>query len=330
MKKRILLVNTNKAVCSIHEFGKIAYNSLRDNDNWDIDYVETRQIDLNAFYNGKIIIDGANRIPYDVYLFNYHEVMARFENVNCNNFLAGFGIKLAFIMEMHENNPIARSMYSSNKFDGYIVIDPTMVYPDSRYHAFHKPMLKSNIPIIHQQNKIPMIGSYGLGFDVSKGFESIIEAVNLEFDQAIIRINLPEFTYSPTDNHPREFLNFKQRCESIAKPGIELRITRYLFTNDELIRWCGQHDLNAFFYDRDFAGLTSAADQAIVSGRPVAISDCRPAFRHMMQYQLPYPKQKLKETILNGDISVNAMNNDWSVERFQMKFLRLLEKLSIM
>lgn len=328
MPIRILLINTNAAVCSIHEFGKLAYQSLLNNSNWQVDYIETRQMDMNSFYKGAVVIDGNVVHPYDVYLFNYHEVMAGLEGVDCNKFLDGFGVKLAFVLEMHENNPIAKTIYTSTKFDAYIVIDPTMNYPDKRYQAFHKPLYKNPaLQITSYPNKIPMIGSYGLGFDASKGFEAIIAAVNLEFNEALVRINLPEYTYSPSNNHPNEFLEFKHRCESLTKPGIEVQVTRKLFTNDELILWCAEHDLNAFFYDRHCAGLTSAADQAIMSGRPLAVSNCRPAFRHILNYELPYPEQSLRTTIETGHESVRKMNDDWSVEKFQFKFYTLISNL---
>lgn len=321
-KRSVLLINTRPAICSIHQFGKMVHRSLSSSPNWKIDYIETQQLNLDAFYNNKIVVDNKEIDPYDVYIFNYHDVMRFNEGVHSERFSDSGGIKIAIIMEMKENNPLARNFYSTNKFDGYMVIDPTMVWPDPRYHMFPRPLIDMQVPPYIDYG-FPIIGSFGLGFDESKGFEKIIEAVNAEFDRALIRFNLPPYTYGTFD--AGEFEKFKTNCRNIANPNIQIEITQHLFTEEGLIRWCGENTLNAFFYNRpNCTGLSSAVDHALISDRPVAVNGDRAPFRHIHAYQPFYPKWSLKEHIELGVDSARLMKKEWSIESFQNKFEQML------
>ncbi|MEO6583897.1 MAG: hypothetical protein ABIO05_06210, partial [Ferruginibacter sp.] len=69
-------------------------------------------------------------------------------------------------------------------------------------------------------------------------------------------------------------------------------------------------------------------DQAIISGRPLAVSQ-NDTFRHILAYLQPYPAQSLKESIQNSLPKVMQMKEDWRTENFIEAFEKLLSSLNI-
>ena len=63
-------------------------------------------------------------------------------------------------------------------------------------------------------------------------------------------------------------------------------------------------------------GLAAVTDQAIASGRPLAVSDNR-TFRHIHEYIVPYPARSLRESIAVSQAEVQQMQQNWSHEAFQ-------------
>ena len=101
------------------------------------------------------------------------------------------------------------------------------------------------------------------------------------------------------------------QCKAAARDNVELQITHNFYNNEELIDWCAQNTVNAFFYQRKILGIAAAPDQAVASGRPIAVVD-NPTFRHIYKYQKPYPQMNLRETIKNGVKYTKQIQNDWS------------------
>jgi FkbM family methyltransferase len=93
----------------------------------------------------------------------------------------------------------------------------------------------------------------------------------------------------------------------------------------QLVNWCAQNTLNCFLYDRDCPGLAATCDQAIVSGRPLAVSRSA-AFRHIHQYLEPYPRISLQRAIDESLPKIERIRKDWSPERFSCRFEEMLER----
>jgi len=113
-------------------------------------------------------------------------------------------------------------------------------------------------------------------------------------------------------------------CRKAAKTGIQVIVTHEFMSKPALINWCAMNTLNCFLYDRDMPGLSATTDQAIVSGRPLSISD-NPTFRHILQYLDPYPVRSLKESIVSSASGVRRMQEDWSPRNFAKRFDKVLE-----
>jgi hypothetical protein len=155
---------------------------------------------------------------------------------------------------------------------------------------------------------IPVIGSFGFA-TMDKSFDLIVKQAAEEFENVIVRINLPVAHYVPNDL----FAQIKSDCERYVRPGIELRITRDYMSDSGLINWCGENDLNCFMYSRNLSGLAATPDQSIASGAPIAVSDNN-TFRHLHDYIRPFPEWSFRDSILKSQDGIAKMREAWSSE----------------
>jgi FkbM family methyltransferase len=300
-----LFINCVKAQDSIFESGKMAYDCLISSDKYSLDYIE--------------ISRESAKIPtnYDFYLFNYHLVtMAWLDTSTIKQLLPG--VKLTLVLEVSPNDPFA--LCSPKDFDGYCVLDPTLTLSKKNVFAFPRPLEKTDKPVPYKPKDIPVIGSFGFATP-GKGFEHVIDAVNKEFEKAVVKINIPYATYADTAGEYAKELS--DTCKNKAKEGIEVIITHDFMSKFELIEWCGQNTLNCFLYDRNQPGLAATTDQAITSGRPL-ITSKNNTFRHIQKYIKPFPYQSLKEAIETTAPIVEQIQIDWSPEKFREKFENVL------
>lgn len=295
-KPRGVFINTQKANCSIYESGAMVYQCLKLSDRYSLDYIEANPQDFTLY-------------PYDFYFFNYHHVAMKFLDTQRLKQLPG--LTLTTILETLPNNPFP--LCPSDIFDIYCAIDPTMNIPDKRVYAFPRPLEVVEHITPYKETQIPVIGSFGFA-TIGKGFELVVDAVNKEFDEAVVRINIPSATYADSNNwnlYKQKYSDYLSGlCRKIAKPGIKVIITNDFMNKSELIEWCGQNTINCFFYDRNQPGLAATTDQAITSGRPLLVS-ANDTFRHIHPYIRPYPYQGLREAINSSKAAVLKIKEDW-------------------
>jgi hypothetical protein len=310
-----VFINPAKADCSIYESGRMMYNSLLLSNNYILDYLEIDENNRNI----------SNK--YDFYAFNYHHYTMGWLDTKFIRQLPG--IKITFVLESLPNNPFI--LCPSEDFDAYCVLDPTMNVADKRVYAFSRPLEIPPKLRPYQERSIPLIGSFGFATP-GKGFELVVDAVNKEFDEAIVRINIPSGTYVNDTFwklHKREYSEYlSELCKKTAKKGVEVIITHDYMTKNELIEWCSQNTLNCFLYNRIMPGLSATTDQAISSGRPLAVSDNN-TFRHIVTYIKPYPFRSLKESIAVSQAEVIQIRNDWAPENFAKRFEQVLTDLNL-
>ncbi len=299
-----LFINPVKANCSIYESGRMIYETLLISNKYTLDYLEINEENRNVPGN------------YDFYAFNYHYITMGWLDTRSVRSLPG--LKITFVLEILPNNPFI--LCPSKDFDVYCALDPTMNVPDKRVYTFPRPLeIPKQLSPFHEP-QIPVIGSFGFA-TTGKGFEQVVDAVNKEFNEAVVRINIPPGTYTDDDRSFAKYLG--DLCIKTAKKGVEVIITHDYMTKDELIEWCGQNTLNCFLYSRNMPGLSATTDQAISSGRPLSVSN-NETFRHITQYIKPYPNWSLKESISHSQAGVLQMKKDWAPEIFTNKFEQLL------
>lgn len=316
MKKlRGIFINPAKASCSIYESGRMMYECLVLSDRYELDYQEVDE-------NSRSIPDN-----YDFYAFNYHHYTMGWLDTSCVRQLPGF--KLTFVLEVAPNNPFV--LCPAKDFDAYCALDPTLNIADKRVYAFPRPLEVPAKVKPYLEQPVPVIGSFGFATP-GKGFELVVDAVNKEFDEAIVRINIPAGTYAEDvywDLHQQNYADYLTvLCKKVAKKGVEVVVTRDFMTKDELIGWCSQNTLNCFLYDRNMPGLSATTDQAISSGRPLAISE-NDTFRHVAAYVKPYPFRSLKESIAISQAEVLQIQKDWAPENFAKRFDQVLTDFDV-
>jgi hypothetical protein len=305
---RGLFINNPKAKDSIHASGFMAYECLKLSKKYELDYIE---------------VDSENRqieTGYDFYFFNYHDVTMKW--LNTFRLKKDLPCVITMILEVLPNDAFVRT--PEKDFHYYCVLDPT-IKSKANLYSFPRPLEKINFDLPLINNPVPVIGSFGFATK-GKGFEHVVEAVNKEFDSAKIRINIPFGDFVPDSKEYSEYLS--ELCKKTAKPGIEVEVSHHFFEKEELVKWCASNDLNCFLYDRNFPGLAATTDQAIITGKPLSVSD-NDTFRHITAYLPPYPKFTLKDSLEKSIPIVNKIKEDWSQEKFMNRFEFLLDENKI-
>jgi hypothetical protein len=228
------------------------------------------------------------------------------------------GLKVTMVLEVLPNDPFV--MCPENHFDAYCVLDPSLQHKNRKVFAFPRPLELAGEIKPYIEPAVPVIGSFGFATR-GKGFQHVVDAVNKEFDKAIIRINIPFGNFVPDSESYSNFL--ANLCREKAKPGVEVQVTHEYMSKAELIDWCSQNTLNCFLYDRNIPGLAATTDQAIVAGRPLSVS-ANETFRHIISYLPPYPTWSLKDSIEKSQPVVKQMQHDWSPKNFAVKFEKML------
>ncbi len=304
-----LFINNIKAKDSIYESGMMVYNCLLLSKKYHLEYIEVSKDHRTI------------PLDYDFYFFNYHpSTMAWMDTSSLKNIP---GIIITMILEVLPNDPFV--MCPDNHFHGYCVLDPTVSLKNKKVFPFPRPLDTVITPPVYIEKNIPVIGSFGFATK-GKGFQHVVEAVNNEFERAVVRINIPYGDFVPDSEQYAKLL--ADVCKQKAKKGIEVVVTHDYMEKDELIEWCGQNTLNCFLYDRNMPGLAATTDQAIVAGRPLAVSQ-NDTFRHILAYLPAYPTISLKHSIENSTQWVRQMQSDWSPQSFAGKFELMLEELLI-
>lgn len=337
-KPRGAFLNTEPAICSIFESGRMVFDCLKGASEYALDYITLDEIDLEYFGQhskfrlkkspDKSVDTVDTPADYSFWILNYHPAtMAPYFPAEWLRHLPGK--KFSIVLEVEPDDPIKHVRAAD--FDNHIVLDPTAVRSE-RVTAFARPL--NGVP---QRGRpptrgIPVIGSFGLGTP-GKGFEHLVEAVNREFDAAIVRINVPVSTYADDvmfSVHQRPYAeNLEALCKRVAKPGIEVQFSRRFMESTELVDWCAENDLNCFFYTRRQSGLSATTDQCILSGQPLLVTS-NDTFRHIHKYIQPYPRTGLREAMTVTRPAVSQMQLDWSPRNFQSIFVDLLRRSDLL
>jgi hypothetical protein len=302
-----LFVNQVKNNCSIYESGVMIYNALKLSKH-TIEYMEISTQEMNSYpYSG-----------YDFYVFNWHHNTlpispATLSKVN--------GLRIGIVLEV---GPFSmRPFMPENIFDAYMVIDPSKGDKTNHY-IFPRPLEKVDnlLPLLSED--VPVFGTFGF-LVPGKNFGEVLNEANKYGKDCILRINLPEATFTGRSFNLDASREFGRRLHSFKNRNVDLRVTHDYMSKPDLIRWCSQHTINIFPYYRSLPGLSAVTDQAIVANRGIAVTDCD-TFRHMHKYINHFPNEsyvQLSQSTLPG---IKQMQIDWSNDNFSKKFDYLIRK----
>jgi hypothetical protein len=305
---RGLFLNCPAAPCSIHESGRMFFDAVADSTRYELDYAET---------------DGGDQLPehYDFYLFNHHHAtMPRLRKEQVD---ALPGWKATFVLEVEPGDPF---VLAQRWFDAYLVPDPTLDILDPRVFAFPRPLERAPALLMWHEPPVPVIGSFGFATP-GKGFDRVVQAVNTELEQAVVRLNIPFARHGDQDGATAR--DMAEACRAAAKPGVRVEVSHEFLDKPALIRWCAQNTLNCFFYHRRQPGLAATTDQAIAAGRPLLVSDCD-TFRHIHPYLPPYPQWGLRDAIARAAPQVARLQQDWAPARFRQRLEEVMERVLLL
>lgn len=306
MTENILFLNHNQQQCGVYQYGKRSSDILKKSKQYNFIYEEINsEIDLLELV--------LTHEPAGI-IYNYHPATMGWLT---NNILSSIDhIKhYGLYHEGHETFNI--------KFDYYLIIDTTYVDSANMFSVL-RPLFENIIPSIISPS-VPTIGSFGFGFN-NKGFERLVKLVNEEFDEAIIRLQIPFAYYGDRDgNSAREI---SEKCKRhITKSGIQLHISHEFLSNSEMLQFLSDNTLNAFLYDdMPGRGLSSVIDYALSVDVPIAITNTF-MFRHIRHNgAICIENKSLKEIIESGSSVLNWHKEIWSHENFINKYEQILNK----
>ena len=250
--KKILFVSHKKARCGVYEFGKNITDALQHSQCYQFIRAECSSlIELHA---------AINKHAPDSIIYNYHPSVLPWvaTKIGPKLFRSNItSIKIPQIGIIHEiNQYVADTATSYRKkyllgspyrlinslFDFYIAPDPTLMLLNPHVYKTGRliPSYQNSFP----PPLIPVFGSFGFATP-KKGFEKIVQLVQEEFNEAIIRLNIPAADFG--DKIAVNAQVIAEKCKSlIVKPGIQLMVTHDFMDNKTMLDFLAQNTINLF------------------------------------------------------------------------------------
>lgn len=212
-------------------------------------------------------IEDCNTSGYDVLLVNYHHAT------------------LPFLTHL-SNVPTAAIFHEG----------PMHIKADAIIDTEIRPLFE-NIPFEKVDNPIPVIGSFGFGFQ-DKNFPRVAQIVREQFERAILRLNIP-FAEFGDSNGALAMAEVEKIKAVLAGSQITLQVSHEYLSQCELLQWLHGNDLNLFLYNQSHGrGLSSAIDYALSARQPIGVSSSE-MFRHL-PHSICIDNISLQELITGG------------------------------
>jgi len=270
--ENIIFLNTSSVYTGIYHYGIRLFNIVKKSSNFNYHYFEIQ--DENEYHN---VLQNFST-PYKAIIYNHTGALWPWlnKNITKNKNVIHIGIPHE---EFHR--------HSDYFFDIILNIDPTK--PDTlNSYAIPRPIYE-NVPellqnynfstktiedfINYSEPNVPIIGSFGFGFD-TKGFDEIVTLVNQQYDNAIIKFVIT-FPYNNQEDTLPQLV--KEKCErNNIKSGIKLLITHEFFSNEDLLYFLNTNTINIFLYNDSKMfrkrSISSVIDYALSVNKPIGIS----------------------------------------------------------
>lgn len=336
MKNLVVLFVTHKPKqCGVYEFGKNIFNVISKSSRYQFVKAECGSLE-------ELKLNIEAKKP-EIIIYNYHPSVLPwlssklFKGVHKSHIYKNKAIQIGIIHEITQDVADTAIAYRNqfilghsqkrlnSLFDFYIAADPTLLLKNPVVYKTGRLIPKFNKNVIHPS--IPTIGSFGFATP-KKGFEKLVQKVQEEFDEAVIRLNIPSADFGDSDGANAK--QIAQNCrEIISKKGIKLEVSHQFLRNDELLDFLSTNSMNAFMYeDTDGRGISSAIDNALAVKIPIAVSRC-PMFRHILgaKPSVCTDTNSLKTILNNGFLPLDKISKDWTVENLHWEYERILDSV---
>jgi len=232
---------------------------------------------------------------------------------------------------------IVHNVGYSTFFDFYLHQDPNFIDIDHNYHIF-RPLFdntgtNSVQKIYHEtlERNCIKIGSFGFGFNV-KRYDELCSIVNRQLSkkdfQVVINLHL---TLSHFCDNAQMLQDVIRSCKNqITSKNIELNVTTNFITDEEVLSFLNDNDLNVFLYHNygGYNGISSVIDYALSSSRPFAVCKSN-MFSHVNSVtpSICIEDSSLEDILKNGRKSIDHLAEKWSQKNFKKRLDQVLEKV---
>lgn len=310
-KKVVLFVNYDEVQCGVFQYGKNLFNALSKSDKYQFNYAQVKNIeDIDAQVKSS---------RCEAIIYNYHPQTLKFINPRMRRRYPQVNIAL-----MHEMTQAEADSMPNKFFQHYVMGDPTLVENNPAVFKTGRLIL----PYTNTQ-PVPNVVTVGtFGFSVgSKGYQRLIDVVQQEFDEAIIRVHIPSNGLIDADGSAAH-QQVEECRQRIRKPGIKLQASHQFLDRDGVLNFLAGNTVNAFLYDQiKVAGISSSPDHAMSVRRPMAITKSI-MFRHLHSV---YPRITIEDTSLrqiveNGVEPFAHFYDLWNEENLRAEYESILDK----
>lgn len=303
--QKVLFLNHKQQACGVYQYGRRVADILKKSTVYEFVYCE---VDSQQEY---VKATGENN-PVAI-IYNHHPSTMPWANRELMH-SASDSVHLCLY---HEGS------LADHGFNAYLIVDSTYIDTPGMY-AVPRPLFE-NMPKKGKWSGIPLITSFGFGFG-NKGFLRAIEAVNNEFDEALIRLHIPRAFYGDADGWVSDPLI--EACKNFPrKEGIALDITTSFLSDQELLDVLWSGDLNIFLYDEmPGRGLSSVIDYALSVKVPICISKTF-MFRHISNVlpSICIEDRSLRQIMGSGEV-MQPYRDMWSHKALVSKYEFIVSK----
>lgn len=310
-RELVLFVSNAEQNCGVYQFGLHISNALRASELYDFRYVE-------CSHEGGLRTALQRSAPSAI-IYNHHPATMRW--LTRRVLLGSPDVPQLGII--HEVTQELADRVDNRFFDYYLAADPTL--------ELRNPIVFKTGRLVPQYHRadhampaIPTIGSFGFG-TAGKGFDELVDRVQSEFDEAVLRLHIPFSAYSDRDGDSAKTL--AERCRrSIVKPGIRLELSHEFLTNDQLLAFLAGNSLNAFLYAQQKGrGISSVIDFALAVRRPIAVSRSS-MFRHIHGAipSVVVDDTSLRDIMKNGFAPLARYADAWTAENLVLDYERII------
>ncbi len=308
----IFVINHSVKNCGVYQYGKRFGNIAKKSKHHNFIYLE---IDSESEFHNFYIKYKPKAIIYN-YLSGTmpwltEEIVQSYRNIGVKQYL------------------IVHNVGYSRFFDYYLHQNPYHDRIDSNNFALARPLF-DYIPtqIKKESSDILHIGSFGFGFRV-KYFDQICRIINqqLSYKQVQINLHLTSSHFCPNAN---DIDSIKKDClNAITHDNIKLNMTHDFLTDQQMLDFLYNNDLNIFFYQNysGYNGISSTVDYALSVKKPLAI--CRSnMFSHILDVQpsICVENNSLLNIINNGFTPLEEKYNSWTNEKFIHTLENIIQK----
>jgi hypothetical protein len=319
MPETVLFISHREQLCGIHQFGYQIGKVIAGSENYNFIYLECSS-------SGELKNYVSNYSPVCI-IYNYNELTIPWLNkkVTTNYKIPQIGI-------LHEAvSKLIAEQSSDSIFDFYIVPDPTLISKNPLVYNTGRLLLNSSYEC--KKNEIPVIGSFGFATQ-NKKFVEVVNKVCEEFNQAIIRFNIPFSKYGDPDGiKAKKIISISK--EIIQKyPEIHLEYSHDFLSEEELLQFLSLNSINVFLYSEDKweRGISSVVDYALSVKIPLAICNNSTMFRHIINAEpsiVLSDTNKLKNIIANGTTPLEEFYNKWTAKNLILDYERIVNDVLI-